>query len=387
MAVDALKTVVYSVTAGATVLAIIQSLNRMIPGHFRFSYLTGLLVLLIIHAAGELFMAVGAYRFAPHLAGAQLPIRMLLAPALYLYTFSLITPIKSVDLRFLAIAMLGPLLVVIIMLPFSSISAADKLALANPATRDPELFQLAIATCISVTFLFIAFSAIYLVMAFRLQSQHRVRMMEHYSNLERRSLDWLRTMLVVWGGAWMCFAIEEALWIFGWDVAGLSTMLAIVEACALITFAHLALNQPSLVGEVTKAELPAIKSRESNLDPERMARIAEILKTKMFEDKLYTENDLSLRRLADATGSTENHLSETFSQHLKTNFFHFVNGYRIDQAKRLLSTTDISIITIAFEVGFNSRSTFNSAFKKATGVTPSVFRSQVNAQRVDKINL
>lgn len=378
MVVNMVDTVLYSITAGATVFALIQSLKPRSQRQLKPQWLTTLLVLLLVHTLGQLFIAAGAYQLVPHLAGAELPIRMLLAPTLYLYTRSLITPEKP-SLRFILLALLGPLIIILVMLPFASIGAEDKLALAHPATRDPELFRLAKMTCIAATTVFIALTAAYLVMALRLQQRHRLHMMQLYSNLEQRSLDWLKLMLFVWGGSWTLYAIDEALWVFGWHLRGLDTVLAIVEACTLIAFAHLALNQAAVVSETSKSLPLTEKIREASLDAGRMQRIADRLKTRMAEDKLYTECDLSLRRLAEVSGTTENHLSETFSQFLKTNFFNFVNGYRIDEAKRLLSSTDTSIITIAFEVGFNSRSTFNSAFKKATGVTPRTFRSQVFA--------
>lgn len=325
-------------------------------------------------------MALGGYRWAPHLAGAQLPLRMLLAPALYFYTCSLIQPLR-LDTRSSIWALSGPLVLVAIMWPSLRVSAEDKLALVLPATRDPDLFLLAKATCIAATLLFLVYVAIYLLLALKLQVRHRLHMMELYSNLDRRSLDWLKVMLLVWGGAWALHAINQSLWIFDVHLAGFGVLLTVIETCALVAFAHLALNQ-SGYGEVRRADPEPEKPRKASLDPERMKRIADRLKTKMQDDRLYTECDLSLRRLAEVSRTTENHLSETFSQFLQTNFFTFVNEYRINEAKRLLSSTDSSITTIAVEVGFNSRSTFNSAFKKETGVTPRAYRGLAATETV-----
>ncbi len=374
MTVNVIDTVLYSVTVGASALAIFQSLNPIAHHQTKNLWLTGLLLLILIHVLGELFIALGAYQWAPHLAGAQLPLRMLLAPALFFYTCSLIK-IPKVDARSVTYAISGPVALVVVMLPFFTISAKDKLSLALPSARNPDLFLLAKATCFAATVLLIVYVAIYLVFALRLQRQHRLHMMELYSNLEQRSLDWLKVMLLVWGSLWTLHAINEALWIFNVHVDGLDTALAVIETSALIGFAHLALTQVAYASEIKSVEPEPAKARKASLDPGRMERIAERLKTNMLQEKLYAECDLSLRRLAEISRTTENHLSETFSQFLQTNFFNFVNEYRINEAKRLLTTTDASITTIAVEVGFNSRSTFNSAFKKATGVTPKVFRS------------
>lgn len=371
-----LNTVLYSFTAGATLLAIGQSVHHDASGGARSYALTVLLVLLFLNALGELFLAAGAYHFAPYLAGAQLPIRMLLGPVFYWYTHQLVTSQRFLGRRFWALAILGPVVILLIMLPFASLSTANKLALADPATRDPAHFRLAVITCITASGLFLAFTLTYLVLAFRLQRQHRLRMMGLFADLEHRSLDWLKIMMLVWGLAWGLYALEQAFWVLDIQLPGLRIALALTNALALIAFAYLALNQALLIGKLPAPPPEVDKPRGLNLAPERMARIAQRLHTAVVEERLFTENDLSLRRLAEATATTEHHLSETFSQYLHTNFFHFVNGHRIEAAKRLLSTTDMSITDIAYEVGFNSRSTFNSTFKKSTGLTPSAYRTQ-----------
>ena len=73
----------------------------------------------------------------------------------------------------------------------------------------------------------------------------------------------------------------------------------------------------------------------------------------------------------------QHHLSQILNEKLNQNFFDFVNNYRIQEAKKLLVSPDgglLTILAIAEEVGFNSKSAFNNAFKKVTNTTPSEFR-------------
>ena len=82
---------------------------------------------------------------------------------------------------------------------------------------------------------------------------------------------------------------------------------------------------------------------------------------------------LSLRGLSDHTKNSPNSLSQVINQPLNCNFFDFVNGFRIEAAKKqLILSTDkkIPVLEIAHAVGFNSKSTFNMAFKRHTGLTP-----------------
>jgi AraC-like DNA-binding protein len=77
--------------------------------------------------------------------------------------------------------------------------------------------------------------------------------------------------------------------------------------------------------------------------------------------------------------STHN-LSEILNTRLNQNFYDFINRYRVEEVKKRLSENDsgkFSLIAIAFDSGFNSKSSFNTIFKKLTGVTPSQFRNQM----------
>ncbi|MCA0357473.1 MAG: AraC family transcriptional regulator [Proteobacteria bacterium] len=85
---------------------------------------------------------------------------------------------------------------------------------------------------------------------------------------------------------------------------------------------------------------------------------------------------MSLRALSAHIGVSENYVSETLNKHLGVNFFEFVNRRRIEDACTLLRASEASALTIAYEVGFNSRSTFHAAFKKYVGASPHAFRKQ-----------
>lgn len=126
----------------------------------------------------------------------------------------------------------------------------------------------------------------------------------------------------------------------------------------------------------TTAREPPPRYHQSGLDPAARVRIAAKLDTVMAERHLYRDSTLTLRQLSDATGVSENHLSETLNLHLGQNFFDYVNGWRVKEAEVLLRTTDQSVLNILLEVGFNARSTFNTAFRKRHGMPPSAYRQQ-----------
>lgn len=104
-------------------------------------------------------------------------------------------------------------------------------------------------------------------------------------------------------------------------------------------------------------------------------KVSKDLKKLMEEEKLFRIEDLTLNMLAKEIDIPAHHLSKILNERLNVNFSKFINRYRIEEAKLLLiRETEIPVINIAYEVGFNSLSTFYSAFLKFTGVAPAKYR-------------
>ncbi len=100
---------------------------------------------------------------------------------------------------------------------------------------------------------------------------------------------------------------------------------------------------------------------------------------KLFDkESIYMQSDISLQKVAELLNTNRTYLSSAIQEVLSTNFPNLINKYRIEKARKLLAedSQKLSIEGIALSVGFNSKSTFNTAFKKFTGVTPSEMRSQ-----------
>lgn len=114
---------------------------------------------------------------------------------------------------------------------------------------------------------------------------------------------------------------------------------------------------------------------KSPLGEAQRRRIRRKLETSLRQQALYKRSDLTLRVLSEALNESPHYVSQVISQDLGTSFYELLNGCRIGEAKRLLrESPDETVLAIAMNVGFNSKSAFHAAFRRCTGVTPTEFR-------------
>lgn len=116
---------------------------------------------------------------------------------------------------------------------------------------------------------------------------------------------------------------------------------------------------------------------KSGLDDAAMQELLDVLEHAMQEERIYLDPDLSLPRLAEHLGCSVNHLSQAINAGHSVSFFDYINSFRVREAAHMLRQKDSNspaILTVALSVGFNSTSTFYTAFKKATGQTPARYR-------------
>ena len=119
---------------------------------------------------------------------------------------------------------------------------------------------------------------------------------------------------------------------------------------------------------------PILIASEPSVTPPSPEKLV-VIERGMTEQKLYLDSQLSIDSFADQIGLRSREVSSIINSHYHSNFFEFVNGYRVEEAKRLLLEEEgETILAIAFKAGFNSQSAFHRFFKRVTGVTPSRVR-------------
>lgn len=210
---------------------------------------------------------------------------------------------------------------------------------------------------------------------------HRKRLKNIFASTENRELRWI-WLIVVWSAFYVFFDVTELAFIFlddasapakgvWFDFLGQMALTGLIWVIGLWGLRQRPVFAPVVVSNVERqSETRQPKYKNSALDNEQASRIAAKIRSAMQNDRLYREANLSLFDLSKHIGASSHFVSQTLNTKLQTTFFDYVNSWRIKDALKQLTTTDQTVLTITYDVGFNSRSSFYKAFKRETGKTP-----------------
>ncbi len=144
--------------------------------------------------------------------------------------------------------------------------------------------------------------------------------------------------------------------------------------------------QPVAAVEEKEPEHSEKRYQKSALDEAMMDEYALVLENFIRKSRIYLNAELSLEELAAQVKIPKHHLTQLLNDRFKKNFYSFVNAYRIDEAVKKLKdpNTELSILSLAYDCGFNSKSSFNNYFKKITTHTPSEYRKIMLEEAAEK---
>ena len=222
----------------------------------------------------------------------------------------------------------------------------------------------------------------YLIATVRALGAYRRRLKALYSNTEQYELRWIDGFLTLLVTLWAAAALSLISDNFSPRLLFPGELVLLLAASVLLFLIAFALaSEPvgdtALTVDGGGTEIPPKdKYTRSALTPDRAERIADRIETAMRRDALYLDPALSLQKLSRHVQTPQNLVSQSLNECLGTTFYDYVARWRIEAAKPLIEAGEASILTIALEVGFNSRSTFYKAFKRETGLTPKAFQER-----------
>ena len=360
--------------------------------------LSGLIVLFSYYALVKVLSNTNEILHYPHLIRTYRPVFILVCPMIYFYCKALTTP--GFRFKYLDSLHLVPFgMYTLVMLPFFFSNSATKIA---SLSSQPFTTSWVIERSFWVIVFFFYFG-----LSYRTIHHHQQYIKDVFSNLEKVKLDWLKNLLLAFGVIWVT-ALLRFLTTHG-NVGYENKFIVPLLLCLTIfLIGWYALRQPEIFSdrwdnlirendrksvnlaltgekdqeEPTRSKQPP-KYEYSSLSERDIARYKDKLINYLEQEKPYTDSDLKLQNLADHLGIPSYQLSQIINTELQQNFYDLINSLRISEATHILidpAKQHVKIIDIAYGVGFNSKSTFNSAFKKYTQLTPTQFKKSQMAK-------
>ncbi len=331
------------------------------------------MVVIGIHLLHFYAYTLGYWTKYPHLVGITAPFPLFYGPMLYfyiLYSVRMEKQIRKVDyLHFLPIV-----LSYLYLIPFFFFYTAEEKQLVDQG--ELEVFS----TFITLSLIGFAISFItYPILSYKQLTKHQKLVAVNFSYDEGINFTWLRNIIICLGVFFITTLIvlmfQRILdFEFGFQPDNIFYGLAIIFVIILGYFGVKQQNifSPQLhINPIVKTEY-----EKSGLKATVAKTYHRQLLAKMLSEKPYLDSKLTLSKLASMLAISSNHLSQIINQYEKVNFRDFVNQYRIDEFKALAKKNPhYSILALALEAGFNSKSAFNQIFKKQTGKTPSQYLS------------
>lgn len=330
---------------------------------------------------------IGVYGFYSHdlfvhfklLSISLLSLLMLFGPFLYGYLEALVTNKRAILLKDLI--HLIPFILFnfyILMASFSSnLSAKLNIENIGPGDHPPVLFIFfLILTAMSGT--------VYFLMTIKLFRRLDIRIFNNFSNASNIDLFWIRKLVFIFGIVWTALILITVVHhVFSlFSMAFCTNGLFLSLSVFVILIGYFGLKQKIIYGNEDSSDPVSINPAQqkyagSKLSEEEARQLADQLKKLMLLSKTYQNPDLTLSLLATELGVSSHILSQVINEQFKLNFFDFVNQYRVEEFKQRIVNplyNNFSLLGIAYECGFNSKSAFNRIFKKATGFTPSQYK-------------
>ena len=314
----------------------------------------------------------GFFKTYPALAFWVPPFVLLMGPGMYLFTKAVLsthfTFKKSDGLHFIPFTLALPF----VQLNYQRLPLSNKIEVLDQAFNNPP------STAGLVTIVIFAIIAVYLFFSFREIKVYNARLSMEYADLRDKNVSWLSTILISF---LIIFAISLIQNILRYRLPGLWNASILISSIIYIYIgSHLLFKFMEYQIPYLSSESTYKKVVKSDVDLQRLKEVTDLIDNAMETNKYFLDPDITLHTLAKMLELKPTLVSQSLNHIVKRNFFDYINKQRIDYDCHLLKTStskEKNITEIMYESGFNSKSSFNTAFKKYLGVTPTSYRQRL----------
>lgn len=220
-------------------------------------------------------------------------------------------------------------------------------------------------------------NVIFLVLSIRHYQKYRAWLDQNFSDTEKLKFDWLRNFLYFFTAILLLGALFDFTNSFLFKLSYIQYFyfeIVLALATYYLAVAGYLRSKTIELNFSEKTDEPSEERRPLLADPE-LERLKQKLIKVMDEERPFLEPSLTLTDLTRAMGVNATVLSYVINKGFAKNFNDLINQYRIEEVKsKLAAEDDSTLLAIAFDAGFNSKATFNRAFKKFTGLAPKEFQ-------------
>lgn len=348
--------------------------------------LTLWLVAIGVHLTAYYVFSSGAYLSFPYYLGFELPLPFLHGPFLYLYTCSLTDPPGRQAkpwphfIPFLASY--------VVLIPFLLLPVADKVYVYQHKGEGYTHITGVMSIAIMIS------GVTYVVLSLLKLNRYKKFIEDRFSDTEKINLAWLRYLILG----------ISVIWVF--VILGTDPLVYATATLFVLFIGYFGIKQVGILARTPvyapsdetdepeqepvsddtpppddAAQSEKYKYEKSGLKDEQITALHRQLTAMMREEKAYKNPEVTLLDLARQLDIHPNYLSQVINSVEQKNFYDFINEHRVEEFKQLVSLPEnqhYTLLTLAFECGFNSKTSFNRNFKKATGMTPSSYLERLN---------
>ena len=214
---------------------------------------------------------------------------------------------------------------------------------------------------------------VYLFISLALLFKYREQLKKTTSSFYNISLFWLEIMIYLQLTTIVVMLLEN----YFQSTIATNTFILIIYILTLILihcFYYLGLKQLRLFRGFKEENVITVIPKGYAIPEEVFNSYLNKLNTYFEKEKPYLEFDISLKDISDKLAISPRNLSHVINKEFKRNFYDFINHYRLELVKQNLQASEKPIKEIMYDSGFSNKATFNSIFKKSTGLTPTQFR-------------
>lgn len=332
--------------------------------------------IIAIHLIFFILFYSGQFSSFPYLLGLDIPLPLIHGPMLYLYILCLTGQQPN---RYKWLLHFAPaILTYIYLISFFTLTSQEKIHVYEYGNTAYRFFRKIIMVIIILS------GILYVTLSIMTVRQYKRRISDLYSNTEKINLNWSYYLITGIALIWVAVIMKNETLIF--TLVGLFILVASYFGITHANILGLSAIQSNNSEEkqVVNENSITVKYQKNFAGEEVIQSIYQKLRFRMEHEKLYKDPELNLNQVAVLLNVHPNILSQTINSVENKNFYDYINQHRIEEFKRIVILPEnqkFTILSLAFESGFNSKTSFNRNFKKYMDCSPREFIKNQNMNR------